>query len=223
MPLYYVFFEYYYQWTPGKLATESVVVNANGSAPDLRSIIVRTFVRLIPFEIFSFLNSPSWGWHDKWSKTYVIQSSDVGKLIEKNPSQHVVPETRKIGVFIYLCIALFIAAVGAGIVVSNRMTEKIASEGAYWLKEFNEKDEKNILGTWNTNDTEFGKLNFVTKDVVISNESRNFNYKIENKILIITDNKGFFKNMIVVELLPTTLTVVDADKPDKKNVWTKSF
>ncbi|SFX51367.1 RDD family protein [Cytophaga hutchinsonii] len=221
MPLYYVFFEYYFQWTPGKLATESVVVNANGSKPDLRSIILRTFIRLIPFEVFSFLPSPSRGWHDKWSDTCVIQSADVTKLREKNGQYNLAPEERKIGVFVYVCIALFIVTVGAGVVLSKIMTEKITAEGAYWLKESNEKDAKNILGTWNTNDAELGKLNFVTRDVVISNGSRNLNYKIENRILIITDNKGFLKNMIIVEKVPATLILLDADNPENKLVWTK--
>ncbi|HVW97922.1 MAG TPA: RDD family protein [Mucilaginibacter sp.] len=70
---YYVFFETLLGITPAKLLTGTRVVNIEGGKPAFRAIMIRTVVRLIPFEAFSFFAHD--GWHDKWSGTAVVRES----------------------------------------------------------------------------------------------------------------------------------------------------
>jgi len=79
-PVYYIFFESKFGQTPGKMATDSIVINSNGNTPSFKSVILRTAARYIPFEGLSCLGTPSWGWHDKWTHTYVIRKSDLQKV-----------------------------------------------------------------------------------------------------------------------------------------------
>lgn len=85
-PLYYIICEFFFQKTLGKVFTQSIVVNEYGEKPDLKTIVVRTVIRFIPFEPLSFI-SGNRGWHDKWSKTFVIKPNDLKDLLElaKNP------------------------------------------------------------------------------------------------------------------------------------------
>ena len=85
-PLYYTVCEYFFQKTLGKVFTQSLVVNEYGEKPDFKTIVVRTVIRFIPFEPFSFFSSNR-GWHDKWTNTYVIRKFELEKLLElaKNP------------------------------------------------------------------------------------------------------------------------------------------
>ena len=68
--LYYFFFEWVFQATPGKMLTGSRVVNENGSKPSAGKIFKRSLLRLIPLE---WLSGFSELWHDKWSETYVVE------------------------------------------------------------------------------------------------------------------------------------------------------
>jgi len=70
---YYIFTEYFTGKTLGKLMTGTKVVLEDGSKPLFSTLFIRTLVRLIPFEAFSFLNKDVRGWHDKWSRTRVIK------------------------------------------------------------------------------------------------------------------------------------------------------
>lgn len=80
-PLYYIFFEYYWQKTPGKFITKTTIIDEYGNKPDLKAIILRTFIRLVPFEPFScFDDKHSYGWHDKWSKTWVVNEEELAEL-----------------------------------------------------------------------------------------------------------------------------------------------
>lgn len=79
-PIYYIVMEYNFQWTVGKYITDSIVVDKNGNAPSLKTIILRTFFRHVPLEFLSCIGKCSYGWHDRWSKTYVIHKNDVEKL-----------------------------------------------------------------------------------------------------------------------------------------------
>lgn len=58
--------------TPGKLATRTRAVNADGTRLTARTAFLRSLCRAIPFDAFSALGSPCYPWHDKLSKTYVI-------------------------------------------------------------------------------------------------------------------------------------------------------
>lgn len=64
----------------GKYITKTKVVDINGNVPTVGSLMKRSFSRLIPFEIFSFLGEEGRGWHDSISDTYVV---DVQKLEDK--------------------------------------------------------------------------------------------------------------------------------------------
>ncbi|RYJ52966.1 RDD family protein [Flavobacterium petrolei] len=69
---YYLITEMYFSRTFGKYFTKTMVVKHEGSRPNMKSIIVRTISRLIPFEPFSFLTAER-GWHDTLSVTYVVK------------------------------------------------------------------------------------------------------------------------------------------------------
>jgi uncharacterized RDD family membrane protein YckC len=78
-PIYYIVGEFYFQQTVGKFFTKSAVVNEYGDKPDFQTIIIRTVIRFIPIEPFSFFANNR-GWHDKWTKTYVIEKSEIKKI-----------------------------------------------------------------------------------------------------------------------------------------------
>lgn len=56
----------------GKLITGTKAVNQDGSPITVGTAFARGLYRAVPFDAFSALGSPSFPWHDKWSKTYVI-------------------------------------------------------------------------------------------------------------------------------------------------------
>ncbi|HUB59239.1 MAG TPA: RDD family protein [Puia sp.] len=58
--------------TLGKLITSTRAVNEDGSRLKPGRAFLRYLVRLVPFEAFSALGSPSYPWHDRWTKTIVI-------------------------------------------------------------------------------------------------------------------------------------------------------
>jgi len=73
-----ILFFYYYasektrNKTIGKYITKSRVISKNGDPLTNRQLLIRTLVRFIPFEPFSFLFSIDTGWHDKLSNTTVV-------------------------------------------------------------------------------------------------------------------------------------------------------
>ena len=73
--VYYSFLEAATGRTIGKFITKTKVVDENGKRPDFGTIVLRSLCRFIPFEPFSFLGAESSGWHDKLSKTWVIDVS----------------------------------------------------------------------------------------------------------------------------------------------------
>lgn len=80
MLLYYIFFESFFEITPAKIITKTKVVASNGSKAPFLNIIGRTFVRLLPFESFSFFGSGR-GFHDRFSGTKVIEDSSSRKIL----------------------------------------------------------------------------------------------------------------------------------------------
>ena len=56
--------------TIGKFITGTKAVNEDGTEMKPRAILIRSLIRMIPFEAFSAFNLRPW--HDKWSKTCVI-------------------------------------------------------------------------------------------------------------------------------------------------------
>ncbi len=71
--LYYSFFEGITGRTLGKFFTKTKVVTEEGKRPDFGTIVVRSLCRNIPFNAVSFLSSDAIGWHDRFSKTRVVE------------------------------------------------------------------------------------------------------------------------------------------------------
>lgn len=74
--LYYLFFESLLGTSPAKYLTNSRVIDLKIKKPSIGTILVRTLCRLIPFDIFSFFKER--GWHDDFSKTYVVKEKNEG-------------------------------------------------------------------------------------------------------------------------------------------------
>jgi uncharacterized RDD family membrane protein YckC len=70
--LYYVFMEYKYQKSIGKLLTKTKVVTKDGRKPELNEMSYRTASRLIPFDRVSFLVTTN-GFRDRFSNTTVVK------------------------------------------------------------------------------------------------------------------------------------------------------
>jgi uncharacterized RDD family membrane protein YckC len=71
--IYFSLFEALTGRTLAKFITKTKVVTENGEKPNFKTILIRTLCRFIPFEPASFIFSDR-GWHDKWSKTIVIDT-----------------------------------------------------------------------------------------------------------------------------------------------------
>lgn len=74
---YYVLFEGLFAKSPAKFITKTTVTRTDGSKPKLKQIIGRTFARLIPFEFVSFFGHNPIGWHDRLSRTRVVNDSEL--------------------------------------------------------------------------------------------------------------------------------------------------
>ena len=72
--IYYSLLEGLTGRTLAKFITKTKVITENGEKPDISTILIRTLCRFVPFEAFSFLESGSTGWHDRWSKTIVVKT-----------------------------------------------------------------------------------------------------------------------------------------------------
>lgn len=78
--IYYFMFEHFLQTTPGKMLTNTLIINQYGQKPELNELIVRSLVRLVPFEPLSCLSDR--GWHDRWSGTWVV-SKDENLILQE--------------------------------------------------------------------------------------------------------------------------------------------
>jgi uncharacterized RDD family membrane protein YckC len=84
--LYYLLTEAVWNKTIGKLITGTRVIKKDGTAPDFSNILIRSFVRFIPFEPLSFLfGNPSIGWHDRLSGTLVVKETEYKMGISAPP------------------------------------------------------------------------------------------------------------------------------------------
>lgn len=93
--IFYVIFEAVWQKTPGKFLTKTKVVTFDGQKPSLKTIIGRSFARLIPFDALSFLgNKYPIGWHDRLSNTLVVpdtySTQEIVQIEKKQKSSWVV-------------------------------------------------------------------------------------------------------------------------------------
>lgn len=79
---YLLFFAYYtccegfFGRSFGKLVTGTKVVTLSGAPLTIRSAMLRSLIRMVPFETLSFFgsfgNGVGLGWHDKWTDTRVV-------------------------------------------------------------------------------------------------------------------------------------------------------
>ncbi len=77
LAVYYIFCEFLFNRTIGKLFTGSVVVTENGDKPSFGIVLLRTLIRFVPFEPFSILSASTKMWHDTWTKTTVVKSKSL--------------------------------------------------------------------------------------------------------------------------------------------------
>lgn len=61
----------------GKLITGTVAVNQDGSRIKGDTALLRGLIRAVPFNALSALGNPAYPWHDKWSKTYVVNYKEI--------------------------------------------------------------------------------------------------------------------------------------------------
>lgn len=95
--VYYTLTALIFKRSIAKFLTQTLVVFEDGSTPDNVTFMKRTLCRMIPFDAFSFLGTPSRGWHDTITNTYVVKKEafeqarelfysldEIGADIEKN-------------------------------------------------------------------------------------------------------------------------------------------
>ena len=74
--IYYFSFEATLGVTSAKLLSETRVVDEDGNKPSVGKIAVRTLLRIVPFEAFTFFMHS--GLHDRSSQTYVVNEKRTG-------------------------------------------------------------------------------------------------------------------------------------------------
>lgn len=74
---YYTITETFLSRSLAKYFTKTIVVLEDGSKPKPMDILARSALRLIPFEYFTFLRGRKPGWHDEYSKTFVVIKSKL--------------------------------------------------------------------------------------------------------------------------------------------------
>ena len=61
--------------TIGKYITRTRAVSKNGLSINAQTAFVRGLIRLIPFEQLSAISFPPYPWHDRWSKSIVVDET----------------------------------------------------------------------------------------------------------------------------------------------------
>ena len=81
---YYSLLEIFLSRTLSKYLTNTIVVKEDGSKPSSIDIFGRTLIRLIPFESLTFLQGRKLGWHDDYSKTYVVKKDKLEQQMKEH-------------------------------------------------------------------------------------------------------------------------------------------
>ncbi|WP_304200721.1 RDD family protein [Flavobacterium alvei] len=74
---YYGLTEYLLSKTFAKYFTKTIVVSEDGSKPNFITILARTSLRIMPFECLTFLRGREPGFHDDYSKTFVVKKDKL--------------------------------------------------------------------------------------------------------------------------------------------------
>ena len=82
--VYYATIEFFLSRSLAKYFTKTIVVMEDGSKPDITTILVRTLVRIFPFEPLSFLRGRALGLHDEKSKTFVVVKSKLEQQMKEH-------------------------------------------------------------------------------------------------------------------------------------------
>ena len=205
-PFYYILFEYYYSWTPGKLVSGSIVLNENGQRPDLQTIILRTFCRYVPFEPFSCLDHNSRGWHDSWTKTYVVKKSEL--VLEANLDMNNTRIERAMASSKSLKTGLIILIIGAFIgsgywiyVKATDMFDQVLN-----MTDMTASNSKKLQGRWTTDWKAFQQLNFTDSAVVhaMNNEGEELllDYVVESFWMTMSDTPNLTFSFMISEIEP---------------------
>lgn len=80
--LYYTLTGIFFKRSIAKFITKTLVVFEDGTTPDNATFFRRALCRIIPFEVFSFLGTPSRGWHDSITDTYVVRKEEFEQAME---------------------------------------------------------------------------------------------------------------------------------------------
>ncbi len=75
---YYAIFETYLGGSVGKLICGYTVIDQYAEEVSFGQGMLRSVIRMVPFEAFSCLSDR--GWHDRWSKTYVVKRTEKTEL-----------------------------------------------------------------------------------------------------------------------------------------------
>jgi len=78
---YYGLAEYFLSRTLAKYFTKTIVVSKDGSKPNFIAILARTTLRIMPFECLTFLRGREPGFHDEYSKTFVVRKDKLEQNI----------------------------------------------------------------------------------------------------------------------------------------------
>jgi hypothetical protein len=216
-PAYYIGFEYFYQWTPGKYITGTIVIDDYGKKPDIQTIILRTFIRFVPFEPFSCFDTKSWGWHDSWTKTYVIKKEELPVIMEKLGQMMdtgvVVEDQKSVKMkksFLIIAIIAIISVSGYFIVMKIRETFNSAFNG---FEKLDATDRELIKGEWKSNWIIYKVLNFDKDGKVVATsqngEKLNLNYSIKSKTLTLKDDTGLALTYFIIELTDSKMILRD--------------
>ncbi len=217
-PAYYLIFEYYYQWTPGKLITDTIVVDSSGNKPNIQSIILRTFIRLIPFEPFSCLGSERRGWHDRWSNTYVVSRESVFALKKQldtsTDRESEVNDRPNYAIAKVLLIVSILAAIAVtGYFAAQKMKELMNFNFEKVISDMTETEYTMIQGEWESNWNIYPTLKFVDHQALVATNQQgdtlNLTYAINPGILMIKDEKGLNLQFLILGLTKDSLTLRD--------------
>lgn len=78
--LYYFISEGFFKTTLGKKVFGHIIVKDDLSEINIGNALQRTLLRLIPFEPFTCMGDVSYGFHDRFSHTFVITKQEKEKL-----------------------------------------------------------------------------------------------------------------------------------------------
>ncbi len=76
--IYYFTLEAIFGRTLGKIITKTKVVDWYGEKPKTKQILIRSAIRLIPIDWFTYFSITREGWHDSGSSTMLIKNNKTG-------------------------------------------------------------------------------------------------------------------------------------------------